>query len=167
MRRGWESYNFSAWSRGGLGGTKHMAEQCKANRVRLFSGAQCQYKRQWAQTETQEVHTEHQEVFLYCVGGWHGMPERLWSLLLGELQNPPRHGPRQPILDILDWAGIGGDSLQKSLPISTILWFCEFWTFFSIHKARERWSLARKTNGLKRCRYNLWQGICKNVDANY
>lgn len=42
--------------------------------------------------------------------------------------------------------------------------FWKFWTFLPIHQIRERWSLARNMNGLKRWRYKSWQGICKNVE---
>ena len=34
----------------------------------LFSDAQWQDKRQWAQTETQKVASEHQETLFYCEG---------------------------------------------------------------------------------------------------
>lgn len=36
--------------------------------VILFSNAQCQDKKQWAQSVTQKVPSNHQEVFLYCMG---------------------------------------------------------------------------------------------------
>jgi len=35
----------------------------------LFSGAQCQDQRQWAQTETQEVPSERQEMLFSGEGG--------------------------------------------------------------------------------------------------
>jgi len=35
-------------------------------RQALFSGAQCQEKRQWAQSGTQEIPAKHQETLPYC-----------------------------------------------------------------------------------------------------
>lgn len=42
-------------------GYKYLKERCQA----LFSGAQLQGKRQWAETQTQEVLFEHQQILLY------------------------------------------------------------------------------------------------------
>jgi len=61
-----------------------------------FSNVQCQYKRQWAKSGTQEVLFEHQETLLDCVSTGTGCSERLWGLLLGDFQNTPGHGPGQP-----------------------------------------------------------------------
>ena len=40
----------------------------RAQRQAFVSGAQCQNKRYWAQTGTQEFPSDHQEALLYCVG---------------------------------------------------------------------------------------------------
>ena len=53
-----------AW--GNLSVYKYLKEGCKEDRARLFSGAQCQDKRQWAQTGAQEVPPKHQEALLLC-----------------------------------------------------------------------------------------------------
>lgn len=50
-----------------------------------------------------------------------GHLERLWSLLLRDLQMPPGRGPGHPVLGGPDGAGIGPDGLQRFLPTSAIL----------------------------------------------
>lgn len=50
-----------------------------------------------------------------------GHLERLRSLLLRDLQMPPRRGPGHPVLDGPDGAGIRPDGLQRFLPTSAIL----------------------------------------------
>ena len=80
-------------------------------RQTLFSGAQWQEKRQWAQTGTQEVLSEHQEkILLLC--SWcktvTGCPEKLWSLpvsLLGDFQKLPGHGLGQSAWTGPAWGG--------------------------------------------------------------
>lgn len=83
----------------------------RRQRQAFFSVAQCQDKRQWAQTGAQEVLSELQEVLCYCVGD--GAPvqaaQMLWSLFLGDLQNPPRCGPGHPALCVPAGAGVGLD----------------------------------------------------------
>ena len=63
----------------------------------LFSCAQQQDERQWAQTEAQEVLAEYERALLYSEGDstGTGCPERLWSLLSGYIQNPSGCHPAQ------------------------------------------------------------------------
>lgn len=61
------------------------------------------------------------------------------------------------------WAIMATRSAYDSL-IITSMFFCKCWTFLPTHWTSKRWTLAKKINGLKRWRYNLWQGICKNVE---
>jgi len=82
----------------------------KEDRGKLFvSGAQCQDKRQWAQTRTQDVLSEHQETFLCCVGDGAvaQAAQKLWGLLLGDLQKSPGHSPGHPALGVPAGAGVG------------------------------------------------------------
>jgi len=66
----------------------------------LLSGAQCQEKEQWAQTATQEVLSEVQGALLCCAvdGALAQAAQRLCSLLLGDLQEPPVCGTGHPVL---------------------------------------------------------------------
>ena len=75
----------------------------------LFSGAQRQDKGQWAQTEAQEVLSEHEEELLYSEG------ERALAQAArggcgvsfsGDIQDPPGQGPMQPAVG--DPASAGG-----------------------------------------------------------
>ena len=47
---------------------KYIKGRCKGDKAGLFSVSQGQDKRQWAQTGTQEVPSEHHEAFLSCMG---------------------------------------------------------------------------------------------------
>ena len=57
-----------------------------------FGGAQGQEKRQWAQTEAQEVPFEHQETLFHCEGEVVGCPS------LRDIQKLSGHGPGKPAL---------------------------------------------------------------------
>jgi len=75
----------------------------------LFSGAQRQEKQQWAQTEAQEVPSEHEEELLHSEGdraleqATHGGCGFSFS---GGIQDPPGQGPVQPAVG--DPASAGG-----------------------------------------------------------
>ena len=63
-----ESWGCSAWRSIGVtlimfGGIMFLNMMGCLKNQGLFSGAQCQDKRQWAQTGTQDVPSEHQEHF--------------------------------------------------------------------------------------------------------
>jgi len=65
----------------------------------LFSGAQRQDKGQWAQTEAQEVPSEHEEELLHSEGD--GALEQVAQggcgvSLSGDIQDLPGQGPLQP-----------------------------------------------------------------------
>lgn len=47
---------------------------CREIRARLFRGAQWQDQRQWTQTETWNVQSEHQEILVHC-GGAQALPQ--------------------------------------------------------------------------------------------
>jgi len=75
----------------------------------LFHGAQQQDKGQWAQTEAQEVSSEHEEELLHSEGdgaleqaaqGGYGVT------FSGDIEDPPGPGPVQPVVG--DPASAGG-----------------------------------------------------------
>ena len=75
-----------------------------------FSGAQRQDKGQWAQTEAQEVLSEHEEELLPSEGD--GTLEQAAQgggrlSFSGDIQEPPGQGPVQPALgDLASAAGL-------------------------------------------------------------
>jgi len=84
----------------------------------LSSGAQCQDKRQWTQTGIQGVSPERQQIFFQCTGAgllaW--AAQRLWSLLLEDLQKLPGCGPGCPAVYGPACAGIGADGPRGPCP---------------------------------------------------
>jgi len=87
----------------------------------LFSGAQRQDKGQWAQTEAQEVPSEHEEELLPSEGD--GALEEAAQggcgvSFSGAIQDPPGQGPVQPALGD---RRVGLDDPQRSLLTPTIL----------------------------------------------
>jgi len=100
------------WVSGGLGQT-------------LFSGAQQQDKGQWAQTEAEEVPSEHEEELLYFEGGKaleQAAQGGCGVSFSGDIQDPPGRGAVQPAVGDPAWAGgVGLDDPQRSLPTPTIL----------------------------------------------
>ena len=84
----------------------------------LFSGAQWQDKGQWAQTEAQEVPSEHEEELLPSEGDGtlaQAAQGGCGVSFSGDIRALSGHSPVQPAL---------GDP-QRSMPTPTILWFCE------------------------------------------
>ena len=87
----------SGWVSGGQGQT-------------LFSGALWQGKGQWAQTEAEEVPSEHEEELLPSEGD--GALEQAAQRGCGDIQDPPGRGSVQPALG--DPALAGG--LDQMIP---------------------------------------------------
>jgi len=73
-----------------------------------FSGAQRQDKGQWAQTEAQEVPSEHKEELLCfaCDGALEQAAQRDCGISSGDIKSPPAQGPVQPAVG--DPASAGG-----------------------------------------------------------
>ena len=100
----------------------------------LFSGAQWQDKGQWAQTEAEEVPSEHEEELLHSEGD--GALEQVAQRdsgfsFSGDIQDLPGRGPVQPALG--DPALSGGlDQMIHRCRFQppTILWFCNLWHSF-------------------------------------
>lgn len=104
----------------------------------IFSGAQWQEEREWAQTETQEVcahkvWTEENsfccDLLWQCMNAGTGYPEESWSLHPWRSTNLSGHGPGKcgkPALaaHALSKVVRMGD-LQRCTPTSVILWLCD------------------------------------------
>ena len=97
----------AGWGSGGWGQT-------------LFSGAQRQDKGQWAQTEVEEVPSEHEEELLPSEGD--GCPGGLWSLPVWRYSRPAW---TRSCAACCRWPcfvkGVGLDDPQRSLPTPNIL----------------------------------------------
>ncbi len=86
----------------------------------LFSGAQWQDQRQWAQTETQEVPSEHQETLFHSES--EEVAQRGGGVsILGDSQAPPTH-PGQPAPGGPAWAG-GLDQMTFKGPFQHQLFY--------------------------------------------
>lgn len=72
---------------------KYLKRRCRGQGQALFSAAQWQDKRPWAQTERQEVLSEHQETLLYYALA-QVVQRGCGVALLGDHQKPLGHGPR-------------------------------------------------------------------------
>jgi len=74
----------------------------------LFSGVQWQDKGQRAQTEAEEVPSEHEEELLPSEGdgALEQVAQRGCGFFSGDIQDPPGHGPVQPAVG--DPASAGG-----------------------------------------------------------
>ena len=92
----------------------------------LFSGVQWQEKGWVAQTQAQEVPSEHQEMLFFTVR----VTTLTWVAqggcgvsLPGDIQKLMGHSPGWLALGGPAWAGeVGLDDLQRSLPTSALLW---------------------------------------------
>jgi len=91
----------------------------------LFTGAQRQDKGQWAQTEAQEVPSEHEEELLPSEGDRaleQAAQQDCGVSFSGDIQDPPGQGPVQPgVGDPALAGGFGLDDPQRSLPTPNIL----------------------------------------------
>ena len=74
----------------------------------LFSGAQWQDKGQWAQTEAQEVPSEHEEELLSEGDGAleHAAQGSCGVSFSGYIEDPPGQGPLQPTVGDPAWARV-------------------------------------------------------------
>lgn len=90
----------------------------------LISSAQYQNRRQW---EAQEVPSDDQEALFLLCRWWNidrGCPERLWSLLFGELGHGELgHGPGHSALGNPAGAGLGSDGLSTKGKLWQIIFF--------------------------------------------
>jgi len=96
----------------------------------LFSGAQRQDKGQRAQTEAEEVPSEHEEELEGDGALEQGAQRGCGVSFSGDIQNPPGQGPVQPAL--CDPALAGG--LDQTIPRGPFppLLFCDFVIWISI-----------------------------------
>ena len=119
-----------------------MSEGCGQT---LFSSAQWQDKGQRAETEAQEVPSEHEEELLPCEGD--GALEQAAQggcgvSFSGDIQDLPGQGPVQPTVgDPALAVGARLNDPQRSLPVRNILWFCDYLSYNSFLKSS--WSLLR------------------------
>jgi len=80
---------------------------------------------QWAQTEAEEIPSEHEEELLHSEGD--GALEQAAQrgcgvCFSGDIQDPPGQGPVQPAVGVPASAGgVGLDDPQRSLPTLNIL----------------------------------------------
>ena len=80
---------------------KYLQGGCQEDGARLFSGAQRQDKGQWAQTEAEEVLSEHEEELLYSEGdgALEQAAQRSCGVSFsGDNQDPPERRPVLPAL---------------------------------------------------------------------
>lgn len=94
-------------------------------RQSVFSGVQCQDKRQWEQIESQEVLSEHQETLFYCERDEASAPvvQKICRVSIPrDSWKMSEHGPEQLALGGRAWAGeVEQNDLHQSLPTSAIL----------------------------------------------
>lgn len=90
---------------------------------RECTGVQRQSQRQWAQTETQEIASEHQETIftVRVTESGHRLARQVVCAfsILGDIQNPTGYDPRQPALG--DPASAGSDDLWRFFATAAIL----------------------------------------------
>ena len=90
------------------------------------------HKRQWVENGKQDVIPEHQghSCTVHVTEHCYRLPERLWSLLLGDLQKLPGHGPDNCSLCFPAGSGVGPDGPRDPFQSQT---FCDsnnnnYWT---------------------------------------
>lgn len=74
----------------------------------MESGAQCQNQRPWAQNETWEIPSKHQETLFIVKSDWElaQTAQRTCAVsILEGIQKPSEHSPGQPVLGGPNWAG--------------------------------------------------------------
>lgn len=88
----------------------------------VFSGAQCQDKRPWAQKGTEEFPSEHQQTLFHCEVERAQVAQRgCGGFLLGNTQEVLTHGPGQSAVGSPASPGSGQEDLQESLKHSLTL----------------------------------------------
>lgn len=128
MSKGWGSWDCLAWKREGSGEILLMHINTWRESQALFSSAQWQDQRQWTQTETQEVPSEHQETLLYCDGNWaleQVAKKDCGVSILRDTQKLSRHGAGQPALGDPAWAEVLVDQMTSRGPCQPQP-FCDF-----------------------------------------
>lgn len=95
---------------------------CKENGTRLFSAAQWQNRRKWAQIKTQ-TSFKYQETHFHCKGDW-GLPREMVESSFLEICK----SPALPALGDSTWVGEGGPDSLKEVPsnlshFAILYWF--------------------------------------------
>ena len=136
--KGWETWDCSAWKRGGREGILSLFINICRVGVKwvgqaLLSGAKWQNEGQRTQTRTQGVPSEHGKE-LYSEGD-RAQEQAAWGgcgvSFSGDIQNLPGRFPMWPSVQVLLYRtsfsrGLGLDELQRSLPTPTVLWFWKY-----------------------------------------
>lgn len=118
-----ESWDCSASRREGSGGLSNVNKYLAGG---TLSAAKWQ-RRQQAEAETQEILSEQKKTLFYCGGGWtlEQVAERGFGGIFGDIWSPTGRGPGQPaVADLALRRRVGLESPWRSLPTSTVLWFC-------------------------------------------
>jgi len=164
--RGWESWTCWVWRRAGSGGIyfinvyKYLKEECKEDGAKFLSVVT------FTMTRATEHKLEHRRFLLntrkhFCamqVTGT-GCLERLWILLLGDLQKSSGHGPEQTVLSVLAWPQEPGEmdpEIPFNINYSVILWFT---VFSRLQIETGQWYKNIFLQSKKRCLWEIYKDV--------